>query len=86
MAQRREQLLQIKAAKDTKVAHAMAKKQGSVGEDEEAVAIASLLQLQRRQGKLLPTLQLQGRQGRLLPGLQLQGRQSYMLSGTEMKV
>ena len=32
----------IKAAKDTKAAHAMAKKQGSVGEHGEAVAIASL--------------------------------------------
>ena len=32
----------IKAAQITKAAHAMAKKQGSVGEDEEAVAIASL--------------------------------------------
>ena len=30
----------IKAAKGTKVANAMAKKQGSVGQDEEAVAIA----------------------------------------------
>ena len=38
MAEFREQ--HIKAAKDTKVAHAMAKKQGSVGEDhDEAVAI-----------------------------------------------
>jgi len=32
---------QIKAAKGTKVANAMAKKQGSVGEDEEAVAMVS---------------------------------------------
>ena len=33
---------QIKAAKNTKAANSMAKKQGSVGEDEEAVAIAGL--------------------------------------------
>ena len=38
LAEFREQ--QIKAAKDTKVAHAMAKKQGSVEEDEAAVSIA----------------------------------------------
>ena len=42
VAQRREQLLQIKAAKDTKAAHAMANESGSVGEEEEAVAIAPL--------------------------------------------
>ena len=40
VAEFREQ--HIKAAKDTKVANAMAEKQGSVGEDEYAVAIAVL--------------------------------------------
>ena len=40
LAELREQ--QIKAAKGTKAANAMAKKQGLVGEDKEAVAIASL--------------------------------------------
>ena len=38
------------------------------------------LQLQGRQGKLLPALQLL-RQGKFLPALQLQGRQSKMFSG-----
>ena len=33
---------QIKAAKDTKAAHAKAKQQGSTGEDDGAIAIASL--------------------------------------------
>ena len=40
LAEFREQ--QIKAAKDTKAARAMANKQGSTGEDDEAIAIASL--------------------------------------------
>ena len=40
MAEFREQ--HIKAAKDTNAANTMAKKQGSVGEDEEAIATASL--------------------------------------------
>ena len=40
LAEFREQ--HIKAARGTKVANAMAKKHGSVGEDKEAVATASL--------------------------------------------
>ena len=60
----------IKVANDIKAANAMAKKQGSTGEDE-AVAIASLA-VARGQGKLLPALQFQWRHGKLPPALLLQ--------------
>ena len=88
----------IKAAKGTKVANAMAKKQGSVGEDDEAVATASLA-VAGEAGEVVAGSAVAGdagevvagsavacEAGELLPVLQLQGRQSIMLSGTNMQI
>ena len=71
----------IKGASDTKVLNAMAKKQGSVGEDKEAVAVASLAA--EEAGEVAAGSSCTGR---LLSALQLQERQSKMLSGTQMQV
>ena len=63
----------------------MAKKQGSVGEDEEAVPIV-VLAVAREAGAIAAGSAVAREAGGLLPALQLQGRQSNMLSGTKMQV
>ena len=74
----------IKAATGTKVANAMAKKQGSSGEDE-AVATASIAAA-RGAGEVVAGSAFAGEAGEVVAGCSCMGRQSNMLSGTQTQV